>query len=377
MIYQLAFVLLMFFGMLYYSKGKYFSLSHRKRNFIIFVCVVMVLQSGLRNLAVGSDTYGYYIDYLEVEKNSWNLLLLKFIRYYSTGEGKDPGYPILEKICQMILPSYRCFLLLVASLFFFSIGKLLNKYTKNLNEVFIAVLVYQTLFYEFFSITGLRQTIATSLAILAVNFALKRKILPFALIIILASTIHKSVFLFGLFYVISYFKNSKKFMLGCALGFVPMIFVGKSVASIFVSHYFEDYLVFLQGNEEAGAYSFTAFISIVCFFTMIKYRTIIMQENYNYIFINALALGLLFTPFVMIDSNNMRIVQYFSIFMIIIIPKIISSLSSNNIQKRNYYTLAMVMFVVFIMIRSQPYAFAWEDMKLGDNYGMNMIINGW
>ncbi len=369
MIYQLIFVLIALFGIpLFQTNNKNHNIDEQKKRYIIFVCIIMVLQSGLRNLAVGADTYAYYLDFQSSGYSSWNELISKFILYYTERIGKDPGYPLLVKLFYSIIPDYRYFLIAVAAFFFYSLGKLIYKYLNNIYEIFLGVLVYQTLFYEFFSITGIRQTIATGLALLSIKYAVKHKIIPFILIILFASTIHKSVFLFFIFYILCYLKNSKILLTLSALGFIPMWLFGKAISSALITQNFDNYAVYLQGSENAGAYGFTAFIIIIFILILVKYRVLIFNGRDNYIFINAIGVGLFLTPLTAIDPSNMRIVQYFSIFIIIIIPQIIYNFTTNPRINQNLRSLFIIVFISLMIMRSQPYAFAWQEMALGDNY---------
>lgn len=375
MIYQLIFVLIALFGIpLFQTNNKNHNIDEQKKRYIIFVCIIMVLQSGLRNLAVGADTYAYYLDFQSVGYSSWNELISKFVLYYTERIGKDPGYPLLVKLFYSIIPDYRCFLIAVAAFFFYSLGKLINKYLNNIYEIFLGVLVYQTLFYEFFSITGIRQTIATGLALLSIKYAVRHKIIPFILIILFASTIHKSVFLFFIFYILCYLKNSKILLTLSALGFIPMWLFGKAISSALITQNFDNYAVYLQGSENAGAYGFTAFIIIIFILILVKYRVLIFNGRYNYIFINAIGIGLFLTPLTALDPSNMRIVQYFSIFIIIIIPQIIYNFTTNPRINQNLRSLFIIVFISLMIMRSQPYAFAWQEMALGDNYKEYKLI---
>ena len=61
--------------------------------------VLLILQSGLRHVAVGADTYQYFINhYVEVERSSWSSLWQDCLVFYNERVGKDPGYHLFLKV---------------------------------------------------------------------------------------------------------------------------------------------------------------------------------------------------------------------------------------------------------------------------------------
>ena len=85
--------------------------------YIIMASIVLALQSGLRHLAVGQDTYIYSVYYEQVKKQSWAEIFSAVIGHFQTGAGKDPGYLVFQKLAQIIAPNFQLFLILVAIIF--------------------------------------------------------------------------------------------------------------------------------------------------------------------------------------------------------------------------------------------------------------------
>jgi len=54
--------------------------TNRKR-FIIFITVILILQSGLRNWAVGADTYAYFLRFEQVKEMCWLQIIEAFKQY--------------------------------------------------------------------------------------------------------------------------------------------------------------------------------------------------------------------------------------------------------------------------------------------------------
>jgi transmembrane protein EpsG len=92
-------------------------------------------------------------------KLNWSNIKQLFILHYAIGVGKDPGYVVFEKTLQYISLDYQTYLFFIAIIFFFALGNFIFKNTSNLKEIIFAYVLYSTLFFFFFSITGHRQTI--------------------------------------------------------------------------------------------------------------------------------------------------------------------------------------------------------------------------
>lgn len=122
-----------------------------------------IILSGFRAYSVGADTQAYKISFENLYHQSWYSLWHAFVTMYSTGEGdKDPGYALLEKIFQVFSQNYTVWLLFIAIIFTIPMAVMIYRYSKN---ACISWILYSTLFYAFFAITGHRQTIATAIAL--------------------------------------------------------------------------------------------------------------------------------------------------------------------------------------------------------------------
>ena len=60
MTYKLLFVVILVIGYLIYNQ---YNTDSSRRKYITFSAIVLGLQSALRNVAVGADTYNYYLKY--------------------------------------------------------------------------------------------------------------------------------------------------------------------------------------------------------------------------------------------------------------------------------------------------------------------------
>lgn len=345
-----------------------------RKKYIIVMMSLLALQSGLRNVAVGPDTFQYYSQFETAVDSSWSLLLNNFTSFLRGGEGKDPGYALLQKAFSVILPSYRLYLLCVGAFFFYALGTLLRRFTHSNMEVMISISLYMCLYYNFFSITGIRQTIATGFLLLSIPCVIERRLLRFLLFVLIAATQHKSALLFLPFYGLSFCKDSRKMIVAAILLFVPMWMFGGVFAKYLVSgSVFEQYMNYLDGYEKAGAYTFALYIVMLAVMMLVNYKLLVNRDRTYYLIMNAVSIAVLLTPLTMIDPNNMRIVQYYSIFGLVVFPLSCTCIS----RKMHFRSLVLCVFLflsAYTVLQGGDYRFFWQDMHLGENYG-DRIVN--
>lgn len=345
--------------------------SYYRKKMIRLCCSFLILQSGLRHLSVGTDTYAYALMYIDIGKKSWTEVWDTFINYYFIGTAdigvKDVGYVLLQKCINFLGFNYRFFFVFVAIFFFTAYGRLLYKYTKTLEEVVISIVLYETLFYSFYSITGIRQVIAMSGLLFIVPYAINRNFFKFFIGLLILATIHKSCLVFAPFYFFGLIKKPKMVLYASFLLLIPMFLFGKTIVSFFISGtIFDEYSQFLEGTESAGAYTFLVFILLMGICIIYSWENIYKESSANSFFSICIAIAIVLTPLTMIDPSNMRIVHYFSIFTLIMLPKFCSTIEFGHLGVKQQ----IVIFILLISIIQHhfTYGFFWEEMKLNPVY---------
>ena len=342
----------------------------RRKQFVIIVSVILVLQSCLRNLAVGEDTYAYFMTFTNASRFSYHDTLTFFLNNFKYGIGKDPGFFFMEKFFNDILyGNFRVFLILVAILFFYSLGRFILTNIRKLSDVILAYVIYSVLYFSFYSITGIRQTIAMAIVMLSIPYIKKKKIVPFILIILVASTIHKSAIIFIIFYVINRYKSIAKYIFTFALLLFPVAMIFKGQFLILIQSFmgYDDY----QSMDGAGTMTFTILFLFVSLFTYLR-RKYIEKNNVNFpFFFNALAVCLVFLPLSWINPSLLRIIMFFSIYLLVIIPEIINSFSTVSMKFTKELKVFCMIILVALYIKSNngfEYGFFWDEMQLSSHY---------
>lgn len=340
----------------------------QRHKFVVFLTIALILQSALRHVAVGADTYAYYMKFLDVQKESWDAIFRKMYETYILNDGKDAGYALLEKLFSSIIPSFRAFMFFVAIVFFVPLCKLAEKTLKSCGEIFLFFCLYQTIFYDFFTVTGMRQTIATVALLVGVKYIEKNQLVRFLIIALIASMIHKSALLIIPFYFVAKLPKSKYVLLVSLLALPFIIPQARELATMMAEISASDqYMYYIDNSyETSGAINFLLFLSGgSLIITFAKWRN---DNSVPDLFVNAYALGLLFAPLTWVDPTLMRVGQYFSLLTLMAIPMAIDNLGISK-GTRNIIVYGLVLLAIVTIIRhGAPYTFFWNEMQLGTNY---------
>lgn len=327
--------------------------------YITYAMVVFVLQSALRDFEVGSDTQNYVRQYGEAMEMSWQEIYQNFIDVYKFGVGKDAGYPAFQKLISYVVPTARLYLFVVAIVFFTALGRVMKEFLTTRKEVFISLCYYQALFYSFYSVTGIRQVLATSFAFWAV-IALKkqRPWYVFVALLVAGAIMHKSVLVCLPIYFLFERVNKPKLALLTSYAAFPLMFVfGRVIASYMVAVSAQEvYEMYSNSEFEAkGAAVFAIGLIGVNIFTFFQLKNL-SGEKYMPFLVNMLAIATVFTPMAWIDPSLMRVTQYFSLFTLLLVPFIYRNLDKNS---TSFYVLFVMLCLLIVLRHNYEYSFGW------------------
>lgn len=328
-----------------------------KKIFCTAAAIQWILISGLRGLSVGADTISYNTAFENVKTYSWDYIFRLNYDYLFKGlETKDPGYKLLMKIFQIFSGNYQVFLIFIAVVFTVPMAVWIYKYSK---DPLLSFLVYSCLFYSFFAITGHRQTIATALvSFIGYEFISRRKLIPFLLCCFAAYMIHKSSLVILPFYFLINKKITRKYIVCIFVATVlTYIFRGKILVFLAESIY-TNYADTFGVNMTNGAYTYVAMFILLFIVGVARYKSILpIEENSSYIF-NAMFMATVFTPMLLANYAAMRISQYYSVVIMLLLPDIVESFEGKEktIAKCGVYG----MLIILLMRNNPQYVFFWQ-----------------
>lgn len=346
-IYLVNMALLVGWGMLLIRH----EIPSRRAWFVSFATIQWIVLSGFRDVTVGADTAQYKALFLQSQTLPLGAFTDRFFEIVFT-ESEDPGFYLFQRLIQYVITDYQVYLVLIAMIFMIPLGYFIYKYS---SEPLISFLLFSVLFYEFFAVTGLRQTVATALVVLVgYHFVRARKLGWFLLLVCIAMTIHKSSLIFVPFYFLANKQLTKAYLM-TMFGVVLGLFV-------FRNPFFE-LLVQVSGYETysamegAGAVNFSLMLLSVLFVALWRKDQILANNPSAIHFFNALLLAACLLPLTFLNPSMMRLVQYFSLFLLLMIPEIVGTFERRE-RLVVYYSAVMLLGLLFI--REAPvYSFFW------------------
>lgn len=344
----------------------------------VFCGTILALIMGLKSESVGNDTENYVYFFKRIgSMSSWTDLESRF----------ETGYQIYSKIIGKIFNNYQYLFIITAIVCMVCVGVCICKYSANAAYSFF-LFVGLRIFYFFLS--GLRQSIAVSIVMIAFIMLQEKKYVRFVLLVLLATTFHTSAFIFLLAWPISRMRLSGKGILITGIGILGVYVLFAELLSLILGllpSYYAHYLTtsaFDAGNL-ANYLDFAIKMAFLVLAYLMNYgsrerqkaisdnqragknaaKTIPIQDTYIYFMIISAGLSLVATRASMLD----RLEQYYWIFAVISIPDILAKIEKrkNKVIVITAVTILIVAYnLLLLWLRPEwnmivPYKFFWEN----------------
>lgn len=350
MIIYLINIALILFWRVFFSESRF---KNGRKLFCGAAAIQWILVSGLRAWDVGADTENYANIFEQIERQSWGSIFVNFAQSIRNGEIDEVGYKLIMKIFQIFSSEYQLFLIAIAVLLVVLMTRWIYKYSASPCTSFI---LFSTLFYSFYGVTGHRQTIATALIVFyGYDLIRDRKFWKFMLVAIVSFLIHKSSIVFVPLYFLTMLPVTPLYKWLCALGIGLVALFGVPLYRTFALWlgYSEHQINYAEG----GAELYAILLITLCIITWIFHPRIKRNRmDADHLF-HAISMALLTALFVLQNQGFMRVQQYYSLFIMITIPELI------NLVKREYrlpvYLAFGAVMVAYLIIQNPYYAFFW------------------
>ena len=336
----------------------YGSSEETERKKAKWTCIVgavnWILLSGLRAYSIGADTENYYKSFQNANSVSWHTLWNRFFAKYFTMADipyKDVGFSVIQKLFRNITDNYTIWLIFIAVVFTVPMAIYIYKYSKN---ACISWILYSTLFYSFFALTGHRQTIATAIVVWGgLELIKRRKLIPFLLLVAVGYTIHASVCCMIPFYWLSQIKVTRMKLWGYLAIIIGSFVLRNQLLALLQA------IVGYEGYQQyegasAGAFMFLLFAMVI--YVVGFWDSISLSDNpVLNMSVNALMIAAAFSPLLLINPSMMRVVQYYSIFMLFIIPDL--SLVFDKKGQNTFLLIVSVIMITLLLLQKPQYSF--------------------
>ena len=339
------------------------TIENEKKNSLILginIFILWVLYA-LKSENVGIDIAGYKRIFEESAKWGW----------VSVGDVYfEEGYTLLMKLFSKNGVSFQVFNAFLYALICIPWYCFLNRYSKGPT---LSLLIYFCYQFFVFNMSGLRQGVATSICMMAFPLLEDRKIwkqLFFVLLVFIATTIHRSAFIFLIALGATRFRvNWYTLSMFIMIFLGSLLFRGRIIA--FVNHFAGGYQV-PQGLTLGG--SFIMLVGFTAFMLITQYTTA-NPANYTddfdieaastYMMLCSIALNLILN-----GSNLLRGAMYSTVFLTIALPNEIAKYDWKSRMILNVmvglFLLALYYFDVLKpnMLNIVPYEFFWNSIGI-------------
>jgi len=317
----------------YFSRSMEGAITYIKPNklLVFFSIASLVLVSGLRN-NIG-DTYFYMHSY---RIGDFSLENFKFEAEF--------GFQLLQSILHLISRDPQILIFTTALLTNLLIVVTLYKYSRKIE---ISLFVYIAAGMFTVSMNGIRQYLAAAIIFAATKYILEGNFKKFALVVLLASTIHQSALIFLPIYFIvrrkAWTKTTFVILLvgvGMAAGFNEF---SKFLFSAIEDTKYSGYSNFDEGGSSLLRVLVTGAPLIVAYLGRDKLRELWPKSDY------IVNLSLLGVVFIIVATQNWifaRFQIYFGLYSLILISWVIE-LFKKQYRKLVYYAIISLYFLYF------------------------------
>lgn len=334
------------------------------KKFICIITTVLIIVSSLRNKAVGSDTYRYILSLEQSVYRNWSEIIQHFYDsyFYPTQTQKDPGYLLIEKVISSVTTDQIFFFVTIAILTLVPLAIFIYKNCDSKFGLVISYMYFLSLIYNNIPNQIVRMSIAFSLVCLSYLSLMKNKNVLFIFLILIASSIHKSVLILLLFWAVQRYVKAKYFFYLTPFLFSFVAFSPKSIVS-FLEGNVGAYESYINGNSTASLNILFVMIFVYLVMLIGLNRSDELWEE-NQLAITGATFTIVLTPVVLIDSVLFRLCSYFAPWLMILLPKTINAIPE---FKNILYIIFLTMFL-YLAINAPEYRFFWQYMELNDSY---------
>ncbi len=296
----------------------------------------------------GNDYLGYMSDFAMY--NSYGYSITTDTDTLSDLQSRgDYGWVLINLLCKPL--GYFGMIMLLTTLFMGQVYYYIKRYVPP-KWYWFSVFLFA--FHPMLMVVGvagmIRQWTVVFIFICCLGLIKKRKIIPYMLIILAATTIHKTAFILFPVYFITYLKWNQK---NSVVAFVIILLVWYVIAPFIPSELIlplfdnEHLLVYggMVGNNIASGYGISSIIVIgmpILCLTQIRER----DESTQFLF-RLLMLSLLFVPLISLNMLIGRLIVFFFIMSVVVYPLTMESLIIKG--KKLLCQIIIFVFVVYYL----------------------------
>lgn len=334
-------------------------LSRYKKAFLILSCLELIILAGIRGYNIGADCETYLNALRHYRSLPHDKILnAKLIYPYDF----EWGYFLFTKICAWIGLSETVFLFVIAIILYVPIFKYIYKES---HCPFLSIFIYFSFGYFSYSLGIFRQMIAINIMIYATRYILEKKIVKYIIFLVFAMSFHfTAIIMLPLYWLCR--LDLRKHILKIYMVQVMLFIFGRKLI-LGILKLFPQYssYIYSKYDTSGGNYTHLILLNVILLGLLLMYKNVsIIKDREKLIFAQ-----IIFSIFLQVIGYQMgifgRLVNYYSIFLLTIIPNTIGALfKGKSLIIINTLLLVFLMLMFYFQFYNNyyvcPYHFYWE-----------------
>lgn len=302
----------------------------------------------------GNDYDGYLMNFHNYASFSYGLT--DFEKWASLQARGEYGFVVLNKLFEPV--GFFGFIIFLSAFSLYAIYRLIKKYVSPDYYWFsVFILAFNPSFLIVGIAGAIRQWLAVTLFLFSFDFIKNKKIIPFVVVMFVASTIHKSSLAILPCILLALVDLNKfdrtKIILSSVCIVVWFILIPRVGYSLFLPLFqgeeMEYYTGYMAANTGYSIFGISSLLVIGVPFVCLSQ----INEMHNDVKLMCILLmcSILFVPMVSVNVMIGRLAWYFSIFSIVVYPNTIEVLlDSDKITLSKAIILSLMLYYIYIFI---------------------------
>lgn len=286
--------------------GKDNSKGLKRGVYVGVISLSLALVIGLR-YGIGFDYTRYIPLFEEIDSLAWSNLF---------AAQTEIGFTVLSKLLMLISNDltflYMCYALLMMGI----VGVVIYRHSEI---PWISFFAFVTLAFLGSSMNYVRQTMAAIIYLLAIPSLQKRKIIPYMLLVLLASSFHKTALLLIVVYFIANLPLNK-ITAGVYAGGTLMIFLFSDYLMSFVMRFAFSGYQGINMYYDGSSFSYVMLLIALAAVVVLRKKQLLEMDEKNLVYINLMIYGAFFELMMVRHFIMERFALYFMIQLLITLP---------------------------------------------------------
>lgn len=326
--------------------------KRQKKIYCVICGIILILLLGMRSRYIGStDTVNYYnMMKNAIRSTSW--------KSYYVKDFVEKGFQFFLWTLSRVFKDPQWIIAISSAIYTTCILVFIYRHSKN---VCLSLTMYICLGLMTFNMQGMRQAIAIGICLLAYDFAKKKKLIPFVVMVFLAYCFHQTAIVFLVVYMLTFIKLKPLHIMTVIAGIIIAILLSDRLISSANELFGKNY----YGAIDSGGFVATAiYVLIIIFSIYVAKRPI--SDNMDSMMFMMLIVG--FVCYIERYIGALvaeRISFYFAASQMILLPNVIAE--GRIVKKDLWLVNGMVYFlcIALFIYRLQgsdllPFEFFWQ-----------------